>query len=74
MFRRIFAENDESHFMPSNSSTVKLSVSWRQLHVIFFNLCGGTSGTAVTYWPIVPSRMIGDGDCGEKLVGETEVL
>jgi hypothetical protein len=31
-------------------------------------LCGGTLGTAATYWPIIPTQMIGDGDCGEKLV------
>jgi hypothetical protein len=43
--------------------------------LIFFNLCGGTSGTAATYWPIVPAPVL----IVEKLVEwrsarETEVL
>jgi hypothetical protein len=45
----------------------------------FFNLCGGTLGTAATAGLLYQPRMIGEGDCGEKLVeyrlaGETEVL
>jgi hypothetical protein len=31
----------------------------------FFNLCGGTMGTATTTGLSYQPRMIGDGDCGE---------
>jgi hypothetical protein len=31
----------------------------------FFNLCGGTLGTAATTGLLYYPRMIGDGDCGE---------
>jgi hypothetical protein len=31
----------------------------------FFNLCGGTLGTAATTGLLHQPRMIGDGDCGE---------
>jgi hypothetical protein len=31
----------------------------------FFNLCGGTLGTAATTGLVYQPRMIGDGDCGE---------
>jgi hypothetical protein len=31
----------------------------------FFNLCGGTLGTAATTGLLYQPRMIGDGDCGE---------
>jgi hypothetical protein len=30
----------------------------------FFNLCGGTSGTAATTGLLYQPRMIGEGDCG----------
>jgi hypothetical protein len=47
--------------------------------VLFFNFCGGTLVTAATTGLLYLLRMIGDGDCVEKLVewilaGETEVL
>jgi hypothetical protein len=32
---------------------------------IFFNLCGGTLGTAATTGLLYQPRMIGDGDCGK---------
>jgi hypothetical protein len=35
------------------------------LFFFFFNLCGGTSGTAATTGLLYHPRMIGDGDCGE---------
>jgi hypothetical protein len=46
---------------------------------VFFNSWGGTLGTAATADLLYQPRMIGDGDCGEKLVEwilaeETEVL
>jgi hypothetical protein len=31
----------------------------------FYNLCGGTLGTAATTGLLYQPRMIGDGDCGE---------
>jgi hypothetical protein len=31
----------------------------------FFNLCGGTSGTAATTGLLYQPRIIGEGDCGE---------
>jgi hypothetical protein len=31
----------------------------------FFNLCGGTLGTAATTGLLYQPRMIGEGDCGE---------
>jgi hypothetical protein len=31
----------------------------------FFNLCGGTLGTAATTGLLYQPRVIGDGDCGE---------
>jgi hypothetical protein len=34
-------------------------------YVIFFNLCGGTLGTAATTGLLYQPWMIGDGDCGE---------
>jgi hypothetical protein len=37
------------------------------LHRFFFNLCGGTLGTAVTIGLLYEPQMIGDGDV-EKLV------
>jgi hypothetical protein len=33
--------------------------------VFFFNLCGGTLGTAATTGLLYQTRMVGDGDCGE---------
>jgi hypothetical protein len=33
--------------------------------IFFFNLCGGTLGTAATTGLFYHLRMIGDGDCGE---------
>jgi hypothetical protein len=57
------------------ASTVILGSKSR---VFFFNLCGGTLGTAATLGLLYQPRMIGDGDCGEigrrRLAGETEVL
>jgi hypothetical protein len=35
------------------------------LAYFFFNLCGGTLGTAATTGLLYQPRMIGDGDCGE---------
>jgi hypothetical protein len=34
-------------------------------NIYFFNLCGGTLGTAATTGLLYQPRMIGDGDCGE---------
>jgi hypothetical protein len=34
-------------------------------NTFFFNLCGGTLGTAATTGLLYQSRMIGDGDCEE---------
>jgi hypothetical protein len=36
-----------------------------QLYVCFFNLCGGTLGTAATTALLYQPRIIGDDDCGE---------
>jgi hypothetical protein len=36
-----------------------------QPSTIFFNLCGGTLGTAATTGLLYQPRMIGEGDCGE---------
>jgi hypothetical protein len=33
--------------------------------IFFFNLCGGTFGTAATTGLLYQPRMIGDSDCGE---------
>jgi hypothetical protein len=33
--------------------------------LFFFNLCGGTLGTAATARLLYQPRMIGDGECGE---------
>jgi hypothetical protein len=38
---------------------------------IFFNLCGGTLGTAATSGLLYQPRMIGEGDCGE--IGGLEI-
>jgi hypothetical protein len=35
------------------------------IHGFFFNLCGGTLGTAATTGLLYQPRMIRDGDCGE---------
>jgi hypothetical protein len=35
------------------------------LITFFFNLCGGTLGTAATAGLLYQPQMIGDGDCGE---------
>jgi hypothetical protein len=35
------------------------------LHIFFFNLCGGTLGTAATTGLLYKPRMRGEGDCGE---------
>jgi hypothetical protein len=44
----------------------------------FFNLCGGTLGTAAITGLLYQPRMIGESDCceigGIKISGETEVL
>jgi hypothetical protein len=37
----------------------------------FFNVCGGTLGTAATTSLLYQPRMIGDGDCGE--IGGTKI-
>jgi hypothetical protein len=39
-------------------------VSCRHVN-FYFNLCGGTLGTAATTGILYQPRMIGDGDCGE---------
>jgi hypothetical protein len=37
-----------------------------QIHMyFFFNLCGGTLGTAAATVLLYQPRMVGDGDCGE---------
>jgi hypothetical protein len=60
------------HFRTSKIRTKIISLHLIHLitnrrHVInfFFNLCGGTSGTAATTGLVYQPRMIGDGDCGE---------
>jgi hypothetical protein len=33
----------------------RISEEWVHVQMIYFNLCGGTLGTAATYWHIVPA-------------------
>jgi hypothetical protein len=51
-------------FLKFNSQTWQGIDSVREMY-FFFNLCGGTLGTAVTTSLLYQPRMIGDGDCGE---------
>jgi hypothetical protein len=41
------------------------------VRAFFFNLCGGTLGTAATTGLVYQPRTIGDGDCGE--IGEMKI-
>jgi hypothetical protein len=45
-----------SHNLPSRNmeSLASYDCNLHNIH-FFFNLCGGTSGIAATYWPIVPA-------------------
>jgi hypothetical protein len=55
-------------FSPANDSTSFSTIiiirSWHN-RPFFFNLCGGTLGTAATTGLLYQPQMIGDGDCGE---------
>jgi hypothetical protein len=37
----------------------------KKLLALFFNLCGGTLGTAATTGLLYQAQIIGEGDCGE---------
>jgi hypothetical protein len=47
-----------------NTKRVKCNYTFRYL-AIFFNLWGGTLGTAATTGLLFQPQVIGDGDCGE---------
>jgi hypothetical protein len=63
----VFMETDNRCFdiNPVFGNTRKVLSSG---YFFFFNLCGGTLGNAATTGLLYYPRMIGDGDCGEKLV------
>jgi hypothetical protein len=51
---------------PHMRSTLFLAMNTDHIYCnFFFNLRGGTLGTAATTGLLYESRMIGDGDCGE---------
>jgi hypothetical protein len=41
------------------------NIELKRILEFFFNLCGGTLGTAATTGLLYQPRMISDGDCGE---------
>jgi hypothetical protein len=59
-------------FSPVSCDFIALRSKYSPQHpVLFFNLCGGTLGTAATTGLLYQPRMIGDSDCGE--IGGMEI-
>jgi hypothetical protein len=55
----------ELNYEPSVAQAIARRYADRAISFFFFNLCGGTLGTAATTGLFYQPRMIGDVDCGE---------